>query len=74
MISQTSLRRFNELKDSNNQSLEEVEADMRIRDQNDTERALAPLKPAEDAIIIDTTRIGIDDVVDKMLAILEKKL
>lgn len=37
------------------------------RDKNDSERSIAPLKPAEDAIQIDTTGIGIDLVVSRIL-------
>jgi len=37
------------------------------RDKQDTIRSLAPLKPASDAITIDTTCIGVNKVVDKML-------
>lgn len=43
--------------------LTEIEA----RDRRDRERAVAPLRPAEDAITIDTTRMGIEEVVDCVL-------
>lgn len=38
------------------------------RDKQDSEREVAPLKPAEDATIIDTTDIGIDEVVTQVMA------
>ena len=38
------------------------------RDQNDSTRSLAPLKPAADAVIIDSSRISAEDVVKAMLA------
>ncbi|MGA8179181.1 MAG: (d)CMP kinase [Desulfobacterales bacterium] len=61
-------RRFKELSSTTPQSLKAVETDMRRRDQNDSTRDLAPLKPAEDAIRIDSTGLTIEDVVDRMVA------
>ncbi|MGB5158111.1 (d)CMP kinase [Desulfobacterium sp. N47] len=62
-------RRYKELigkKDS--PTLEEIEDDIKHRDENDKNRKLAPLKAAEDAIIIDSTELGIDAVVNHMLS------
>jgi cytidylate kinase len=61
-------RRFLELKDSGTVTLAEVEEDIRKRDANDSSRALAPLKPAEDAVIIDATPIEVDQVIEAMIA------
>lgn len=61
-------RRFKELSSTTPQSLEAVETDMRRRDTNDSTRDLAPLKPAEDAIRIDSTDLTIEDVVDKIVS------
>lgn len=33
----------------------------------DSERAIAPLRPADDAVIIDTTDMSVDDVVDTII-------
>jgi cytidylate kinase len=60
-------RRFKELASQSSQSLEAVETDMRRRDKNDSTRNLAPLKPAENAIRIDSTGLTIEDVVEKMV-------
>lgn len=48
-------------------SLSEVLADMKKRDENDSKRALAPLKPAEDAVMLDSTALTIEEVVEAML-------
>jgi cytidylate kinase len=61
-------RRFEELKSKTSQTLEEVEREMRQRDQNDSTRDVAPLKPAQDAVIIDSTDLNVDQVVEVMLA------
>jgi cytidylate kinase len=62
-------RRFEELraKDGNSPCLEDVEQDMQMRDKNDSSRSVAPLKPANDAIRIDSTQMTIEQVVDAML-------
>jgi cytidylate kinase len=43
--------------------------EIRLRDQRDRERPVAPLKPADDAVIIDTTGVGIDEVVRQVLGL-----
>ncbi len=48
---------------------ESVLADLRRRDQYDSTRAVAPLRPADDAIIMDTTPLTADQVVQKALEI-----
>jgi cytidylate kinase len=65
------IRRYNELKSKGLQTLEEVERDMKGRDENDSTRDLAPLKPGEDAIIIDSTHLSADQVVNRMLRHIE---
>ena len=62
------LRRYIERKERNeNVNREDVEADIRKRDEQDQSRKLAPLKPAEDAVIIDTSEMGIEKVLEKIL-------
>ena len=63
-------RRYKELKSINPQPLEAVERDMDRRDKDDSTRDLAPLKPAEDAIRIDSTDISIETVVKRMATII----
>ncbi|MDP3387478.1 MAG: (d)CMP kinase [Eubacteriales bacterium] len=61
-------RRYKELKKSDNGvSLEETIEAIRIRDKNDSNRELAPLKKAADAVEIDTSNIGIDQVIDAII-------
>jgi cytidylate kinase len=45
-------------------SYTEIFKDVEKRDKDDRSRALSPLKPAEDAVIIDTTSMSIEDVLD----------
>jgi len=50
----------------------EVEKELKKRDAQDMTRALAPLVPAKDAIIIDTTNLTVEEVVEKMIGIIER--
>jgi cytidylate kinase len=69
-----SLRRYQELKSQTSQTLQEVEKDIKRRDKNDSVRDLAPLKPAEDAVIIDSTHLSAQDVVDRMMDVIGNKI
>jgi len=64
-------RRFAELPDDAGQTLADVTRDMSKRDQDDSSRELAPLKPAPDAIRVDSTRLSIAAVLEVMLAEIE---
>jgi cytidylate kinase len=66
------LRRFEEQKLQSSQTLDEVERDIQRRDRNDSTREVAPLKPAPDAIIIDSTELTAEAVVDLMVSHLEE--
>ena len=60
-------RRYLELKDSNpGLRMEDIARDLRNRDSIDSTRESAPLRRAEDAVYIDTTGVGIEDVVEMM--------
>jgi len=66
------MRRYLEVKDTSGQNLESVKKDMLKRDKNDSTRKLAPLKPATDAVIIDSTDLSIEEVVDRLYKIVDK--
>ena len=48
--------------------------DIRERDARDAGRAAAPLKPADDAVLLDTTHLTIDEAVARVLALYESRL
>ena len=54
------------------QSLAELEAAIKLRDQKDSTRKVSPLTQAKDAILIDTTSLTIDQVVDEISALIKK--
>ena len=55
-------------------SLELVQSDIASRDKSDSTRSVAPLTRANDAIYIDTTSMPINDVVDRVLALISERL
>jgi len=66
-------RRFNQLKQQGiSANLRGLIRDIEKRDARDTNRKDAPLIPAADAIIIDTGKLSIDDVVNEVLAAVKK--
>lgn len=67
-------RRYEELKSKGVQeSLAEITKAIRMRDEQDRNRIIAPLKPAADAMLIDTSDIGIHEVLAKILACVRSK-
>ena len=69
------LRRHRELEEKRSpQNLEEVRREMACRDQNDSSRKEAPLKPADDAILVDSTSLSVGEIVERMLDYVKKKI
>jgi len=46
---------------------EAMRKEVEMRDRVDSERAVAPLRPADDALVIDTDNLSLDEVVDTIL-------
>lgn len=67
-------RRFNELSEKGiSCNLEDIEQDIIARDTQDMTRLISPLKQAEDAILVDTSEMTIDEVVDNIINLFHKK-
>ncbi len=65
-------RRHKQLKDKGlSVTLDDLLREIQARDARDAQRAVAPLKPAPDAITMDTTEVSIDEVVERVLALLQ---
>jgi CMP/dCMP kinase len=54
-------------------SYEEVREALALRDRRDRERPLAPLRPAPDAVVLDTTHLTIEQARDAVLAVVRAK-
>ncbi len=66
------IRRYRELGSKTFQRLDDVEREISLRDENDGKREVAPMKPADDAVILDSTDLSVNDVVEMMLAYILK--
>lgn len=64
-------RRYKQLIDKGNDvNLSALLTDIKTRDERDSTRDVSPLRPADDAVLIDTTSLSIEQVVDRLLATL----
>ncbi len=73
-VEERAQRRFRELIEKGVEcDFDSVKADMEYRDKNDSEREIAPLKPAEESIIVDTTGKSLDESVEWIMQIITEK-
>ncbi|HEU20005.1 MAG TPA: (d)CMP kinase [Deltaproteobacteria bacterium] len=73
-VIERSRRRYDELIERGESvDFEEIYRGLLVRDEQDSGRSIAPLRAAEDAVIIDTTYRSIDEVVDTMKRIIEER-
>ena len=69
-VEERARRRAKELREKGHDvTLSDVERDIAARDKADMEREISPLRQAEDAILVDTTGLTIDEVVAKLLTL-----
>jgi cytidylate kinase len=54
--------------------LEQLLRAIEVRDQRDAARDLAPMVPADDAVVLDSTALSLDEVVDRMEAEVRRRL
>ncbi len=68
-------RRYKQLKEKNsNVIFNDLLKEITERDKRDTERSVAPLRPAADAVTIDTTALAIEQVVEQVMSICNQRL
>ncbi len=68
------MRRFKELQEKgSNVTFQEVLDDLRVRDYNDSHREIAPLKPAEDSVIINTTGYNLEESINMVITAIKEK-
>lgn len=74
-VDERARRRYEQFRGtSKSQELDIIRADLHHRDAIDSERDVAPLQPADDAILVDTDRLTIDEVVDRVIAAADERL
>lgn len=54
-------------------SLDEIQSAIEARDKSDESRAVGPLKPADDAIVVDSTDLSIEEVVEELLRLVKER-
>ena len=65
-------RRYKQLKEKGlGVTLSSLQREIEARDHRDASRSVAPLKPAAEAVLVDTTGMGIDEVVARVLAVVQ---
>ena len=73
-VEERAKRRYKENKEKNiDMTYEEVIENIKKRDENDKAKEIGALKKAEDSIVVDTTSLTIEEVVEKIIEIIRKK-
>jgi len=68
------MRRYKQLKEKGfDVNLRDLSAEVAARDRRDAERAVAPLRPAPDAFVLDSTQLSIEKVVEAVLDLLRQR-
>lgn len=72
-IEERAKRRYEELKNKGyHGDLEKIKDEIAVRDKKDEQRKVAPLKKAEDAILLDTTHLSIEEAVNNIVMLVTK--
>jgi len=74
-VEERARRRYQQLlqRGGTDKTLEEIEREIAARDKNDMERDYMPLRRAEDAVLIDSSALTIDEVTEQMLRLIREK-
>lgn len=73
-VEERARRRYEEMVAKGQQvDLKQLQADIAERDKQDSERAISPLRQAEDALLLDTSDMGISEVTDRILQLVQER-
>lgn len=73
-VEERARRRYAEMVAKGQQvDLQQLQEDIAERDKQDSERAISPLRQAEDALLLDTSDMGISEVTDKILQLVQER-
>lgn len=74
-VEERARRRYLQLKDSGKDvTFDRLFRDLEARDRRDRERAVSPTMPARDALVVDSTRLSLDQVVDQVSSLVRERL
>lgn len=69
------MRRYKELQEKGSRAtFKEVLDDLRVRDYNDSHREIAPLKPAEDSVLVNTTGMTLEESINIVINTVKEKI
>lgn len=72
-VAERARRRFLEMQGRGEAvTLDDIAEDLRLRDERDRNRAEAPLRPADDAVLLDTSDLGRDEAIAAAIAVVER--
>lgn len=73
-VEERARRRYAEMVAKGQQvDLQQLQEDIAERDKQDSERAISPLRQAEDALLLDTSDMGISEVTDRILQLVQER-
>lgn len=73
-VEERARRRLNDSKSTSNYNFEEIKKDIERRDYFDSHREISPLKKADDAVLIDSSDLSIEETVSKIESVIKEKL
>lgn len=74
-VEERARRRYAEMVAKGQQvDLQQLQADIAERDKQDSERAISPLRQAEDALLLDTSDMGISEVTERILQLVQERV
>ena len=74
-VEQRAIRRCKELEEKGQSvPLETVKAEIAQRDYNDSHRAAAPLRQAEDAVVVDTSQLNLEESLEALYTLVKERL
>ncbi len=74
-VEERAMRRYKELVAKGEQvELAQLKQDIAARDKQDSERAISPLRQADDALLLDTSDMNIEQVVEKIMQLVEERI
>ena len=74
-VEERARRRYKEMVEKGQQvELAQLQEDIAARDKQDSERAISPLRQAEDALLLDTSDMSIAQVTDKILQLVQERV
>lgn len=74
-VEERAKRRYDEMREKGTEAdFDKIKDDIAYRDKNDSEREFAPLRQAEDAVLVDSSDMTIDEVTERIIALIKEAM